>query len=225
MLPGIRPVNTFRCCIGTTFVKLNRKKVNMKITALLILYIVVCFSCNNNGGSNKAGTDTSIITKTITENAALNDIDQQKDIYGLAVNGNIIHLREWDSAINLDQILGTPLKKKTKQLDLNSDTFAGSFIKDLEYPGIKLKLFSPPQNGRTFWIQEIILTDKKHKTINGIRLGDALESVKQAYPSLKKFPGNSENMYWVANEGYEKSIEMEFEKDKLVTLRMYYMMN
>lgn len=151
-------------------------------------------------------------------------IHPDTSLYSIQLPNDTLSLQQWDSTINFAQ-LGKPIKQRTKQLDLNLDTFAGSFIKDLEYNGLKLKLFSPRQNGRSFWIQEIVLTNSSYKTINNIGLGDEFEKVRQAYPSLKKFPGENENMYYVADEGYEKSIEMEFEKNKLKKLRMYYMMN
>ena len=195
----------------------------MRITLLLL--IVSSFACNSHRESKETNTDSSTVSKTNADSSAIINNDLRKDIYGIAVNDNVIYLQQWDSTINLTDVLGTPLKKKTRELDLNSDTFAGSFIKDLEFPGLKLKLFSPRQNGKTFWIQEIILTDDRYKTINGIGIGDSLGKVKQIYPTVQKFPGNSDNMYYVSNEGYEKSIEMEFEKEKLVKLRMYYMMN
>jgi hypothetical protein len=197
----------------------------MKLRVILSLFMASFFACNNEGADGEADKDSNAVKKTSIDSAANNTIVQPKDIYGVVINDTIIFLRQWDSTINLEKLLGTPLKKNTKELDLNSDTFAGSFIKNLEFPGLKLKLFSPKQNGKTFWIQEIIPTDGRYRTINGIGIGDSLEKIKQAYPSLQKFPGNSDNMYYVANEGYEKSIEMEFEKDILVKLRMYFMMN
>ena len=147
-----------------------------------------------------------------------------KDLYSVQGDGGTISLRQWDSTVSLEQVTGKPLRRNTRQLDQHSDTYAGSFIKELEYDGLKIKLFSPPQNGRTFWIQEIILTGNRYRTGNGVGIGDSLEHVKTAYPSLQKFPGANENMYYVADDRYEKSIEMEFEKDRLIKLRMYYML-
>ena len=42
---------------------------------------------------------------------------------------------------------------------------------------------------------------------------------------IQKFPGVNENMFYVADAGYEKSIEMEFQNNKLKKLHMYYTMN
>lgn len=193
---------------------------------LLPFFVIALYSCNDDGENAQSGisnpADTNLAPSTNTPNQP-----ERPDtgIYSIQLVNTRLFLQQWDSTINLEKELGKPGKQKTKQLDSNSDTFAGSFIKDLEYDGLKLKLFSPPQNGKTFWIQEIILTNNKYKTTKGIGIGDVLDQIKQAYPYLKKFPGNSENMFYVADEGYEKSIEMEFEKNKLKQLRMYYMLN
>jgi len=193
---------------------------------LSALFVVVLYSCNDNGENAQTGNsnpaDTNLAASTDTP---IQPEQPDTGIYSIQLVNTRLFLQQWDSTINLEKELGKPGKQKTKQLDSNSDTFSGSFIKDLEYDGLKLKLFSPPQNGKTFWIQEIILTNNKYKTTKGIGIGDGLDKVKQAYPYLKKFPGNNENMFYVADEGYEKSIEMEFEKNKLKQLRMYYMLN
>lgn len=196
----------------------------MKIIQLLFL-AVSFYACNNDNKRMAEVSDSSPRAATTDDRPAANDDELPADIYGIRVNNTNLFLQQWDSTYTLEKDLGKPLINRTKQLDLNSDTYAGSFIRDLEYPGLKLKLFSPKQNGKTFWIQEIILTDKRYQTVNGVRIGDDLEKVKQAYPSIKKFPGVNENMYYVANAGYEKSIEMEFENNKLKKLRLYYMMN
>jgi hypothetical protein len=190
----------------------------------LFLIIICCFySCNNNSITNTEASseqkDTTISKTDVLPNP-------QDTTYAIQLSNTVtLYLQQWDSTINLQQYLGKPLKEKTRKLDQNSDTFAGSYIKDVEYEGIKLQLFSPPQNARSFWVQEIILTSNKYKTSKGIILGDEWQKVNEAYPTLQKFPGENENMYYVADPGYEKSIEMEFEKNRLRKLRMYYMLN
>ena len=201
--------------------------VFMKRFAFLAGFYALC-SCNS--GSDTTGTNTPVdslqpVDSTIKVDTAIKYSPSPDTSFGIRLPSGTISLQQWDTSIHLEEYLGKPLKTKTKQLDLNSDTFAGSFIRDMQFDGLSLKLFSPKQNGRSFWIQEIILTNDKYKTTRGIKPGDELDKVKQAYPSLEKFPGDNKNMYYVANEGYEKSIEMEFEKNKLKKLRMYYMLN
>jgi hypothetical protein len=195
---------------------------------LLLIFFAVYYSCNEKRGNISQATIDSIKSDIDSnDNKADTNIQpREPNLYAIQLNDtNNLSLQQWDSTINLQHLLGKPLKQKTRKLDQNSDTFSGSCIKDVEYDGLKLQLFSPPQNGKTFWIQEIILTNDKYKTTKGVTLGDEWQRVKDSYPTLKKFPGENENMYYVADEGYEKSIEMEFEKNKLQKLRMYYLMN
>jgi hypothetical protein len=189
---------------------------------LLAVFIVYCCSCNNNPVNKE---DAPSGKKDISNRQQ--DLPNSQDaVYAIRLNDTTnLHLQQWDSIINLQRYLGKPLKQKIRKLDQNSDTFSGSFIKDAEYDGLQLQLFSPPQNGKTFWIQEIILTNDKYRTVKNIAVGEEWQKVKDAYPSLQKFPGQNKNMYYVADEGYEKTIEFEFENNKLKKLRMYYMIN
>jgi hypothetical protein len=200
--------------------------INIAMKVLMLLFIfVILFSCNNHPENNQHVTNKPDTINHTATAITKNIIQPDTSIYGISLSGTSLHLQQWDSTISLMQQIGEPLKQKIIQLDQNSDTFAGSYIKELEYNGLKLQLFSPPQNGKTFWIQQIILLNDKYKTTRDITIGDDFEKVKQVYPTLQKFPGENENMYYVADEGYQKSIEMEFEKNKLKKLRMYYMMN
>ena len=189
----------------------------MRLKVSLLLFISLVFGCSS--------PETSVEPQDQVVDSSPKPIATQSviDIYGVNLNDDSIFLRQWDSTVNFSKILGNPLNNKIKKLDQNSDTHSGSFIKDLTYDGLKLKLFSPPQNGRTFWIMEIILTNKKFSSVSGTRIGDSIQKVKKDYPDLKLFPGNSPNTYYVADQGYEKSIEMEFSRDTLKSFRLYYM--
>ena len=189
----------------------------------LLFSTVYCCACNE---SSPGSGETTSAASTATPSGPIVSAPVDTSIYKIRLRDSLtLSLQQWDSTIDLQKHLGNPLKQKIRELDRNSDTFSGSFIKDVEYDGLKLQLFSPPQNGKTFWIQEIILTNSRYKTIKGITIGDQWQSVKQAYPSIQKFPGVNENMFYVADAGYEKSIEMEFQDNKLKKLRMYYMLN
>ena len=189
----------------------------------LFLSIVHCCSCNEDAPNS--GKTTSAANST-TPTELIVSAPRDTSIYNIHLNDTLtLSLQQWDSTIDMQRILGKPLKQKIRELDRNSDTFSGSFVKDQEYDGLKIQLFSPPQNGRTFWVQEIILTNNKYKTTKDVTIGDDWEKVKQSYPAIRKFPGVNDNMYYVADQGYEKSIEMEFENNKLKKLRMYYTMN
>lgn len=192
----------------------------MKVSWLIS--ILACLIACNLEKDNKEAVPAKPDIKDTIQNTTVTQSDS--GTFSIRLAATTLSLQQWDSTLKLEELLGKPLKQRTKQLDQNSDTHSGSYIKDIEYRGLKLKFFSPKQNGRTFWVQEIIITDPKYKTTKGISIGDDLEKVKMAYPALKKFPGENENMYLVADDRYEKSIEMEFSNNKLIKLRMYYMM-
>jgi hypothetical protein len=189
----------------------------MSLRMPLLVFLFLLFGCNS------PETPVEPKSRHIDSIPKSPSLQEAPDIYGVRINGDSIFLMQWDSTLQLSKLLGKPLTEKIRQLDQHSDTHSGSFIKELIYDGLKLKLFSPKQNGRTFWIQEIILTNNKFSSVSGTRMGDSLEKVKKDYPGLKLFPGNSPDMYYVADQGYEKSIEMEFVKKRLKSLRLYYM--
>jgi hypothetical protein len=217
MLKSILPEN------GSKIVLECQNNYGIMKKLLSVIIICWCYSCNNNS-INKQEVSTD--KKDTSVNHPDTSPNQQDTTYTIRLNDTVnLYLQQWDSTIDLHRYLGKPIKQRIRKLDQNSDTFAGSYIKDVEYDGLKLQLFSPPQNGKTFWVQEIIFTNNKYKTAKGITIGDEWQKVKDAYPTLQKFPGENENMYYVSDAGYEKSIEMEFENSKLKKLRMYYMMN
>ena len=153
-------------------------------------------------------------------------ISVDTSIYRIRLSDTVIlSLQQWDTTLDLERHLGRKLKQNSRKLDNNSDTFSGSLIKELEYDGLKLLLFSPAQNGKTFWIQEITLTSEKYKTTSGIGIGDEWEQVKQIYPSIKQIPGGNKGIYQVADERYEKTIEFRLENNKVKNLRMTYLIN
>jgi hypothetical protein len=198
----------------------------MKRALFVVSVLYLC--CNGKQENTPQATSDSINSETesVYNKADTTGTHLTTDLYAIQLRDTVkLSLQQWDSTIDLRSYLGKPQKQKIRKLDENSDTFAGSFMKDMEFDGLNLQLFSPPQNGKTFWVQEIILTNDKYKTTTNITIGDEWKKVKDSYPGLKKFPGENKNMYYVADEGYERSIEVEFENNRLKKLRMYYMMN
>jgi hypothetical protein len=187
----------------------------------LLLGILVgsFYYCNNETHVKKEEADTTAPTVTNTPPIA-KDGDS---IFSISSpNGNIA-LQQWDSSFNMEKEFGKPVRQSTIQLDEHSDTHAGSFVKKISYDGLKFQLFSPKQNGKHFWVQEIILNSPKYATSKGVKVGDSLSKVKQAYPDLQLFPGNTTDMFYINPGGNEKSIEFEIPKGKVKQIRLYYM--
>ncbi|MCR4400099.1 MAG: hypothetical protein NUV35_04360, partial [Syntrophomonadaceae bacterium] len=75
--------------------------------------------------------------------------------FSLRVGAGVLALRDWDSEVDLRALLGPPRREEVRTLGPGSDTYQGSFVKELSFPGLDLTLFSPPDNGRSFWIMEM----------------------------------------------------------------------
>jgi hypothetical protein len=92
-------------------------------------------------------------------------------------------LLAYEDELMLEEILGSPLLEETVVLE-NADTFTGSFRKTLVYEHTTLTLFSPRDNGERFYVYNLETTDETMATFRGVRIGDSLETVRQAYPEL-----------------------------------------
>ena len=62
------------------------------------------------------------------------------------------------------------------------------YIKTLKYKGLEIKLFSPPDNGRTFWVMDIKVASPQYHTSKGIKVGDSVETLMEEYPMLQIVP-------------------------------------
>lgn len=98
--------------------------------------------------------------------------------------GRVI-LLAYEDEMNLKEILGIPLTEETIILE-NADTFTGSHEKTLIYQDTQLVLFSPPQDGRRFYLINIETENERVTTDRGINLGDTLEDLQQAYPEATR---------------------------------------
>jgi hypothetical protein len=181
---------------------------------------------SNTSNINDTGTTVDESTETgIDSSIEQEDVGQLVD-YSITVNGNIIALRDWDYRIHLYEILGTPISEEIRELGLGSDTFTGCFVKTMKYEGLEIELFSPPDNGVTFWICSIKVTGDLYPTSRGIRVGDSLETLKNAYPSITKvLDGRTDDnncAYEIADR--ESYLFMQFEiKDGVIQyISIYY---
>lgn len=136
---------------------------------------------------NEAGEVEPIIEPDDSIISDISDGEEErlKDL-SIRVGNNIITLLDWDNEINLYELLGKPLSEDIQELGQVADTFAGSFIKTLNYDGLRVRLFSPKDNGKTFWVMEIVVSGGVYKTFRGIKVGDSLQEVKEKYPHVSK---------------------------------------
>ncbi|MCL6605039.1 MAG: hypothetical protein K6T94_19415 [Paenibacillus sp.] len=145
--------------------------------------------------------------------------------YALKVRDQLIHLQDWDNNIDLEGMLGKPLSQKTETLK-NADTMTGSFLKKLNYKGLYMELFSPKQNGKTFWIMTMKVTTDTFETPNGITVGCKVAALKKAYPGIGFDDGrmNPDNaVYRVSDEEGYHNLEFEVKAGLVTEISLFFL--
>jgi len=163
-------------------------------TVSVILIGVGCKEAAESAVQETTTSDTTEIETTAAETTVTSEVNSSTESeannqlidYSINVNDEVISIFDWDNEIDLYQLLGDPINEDVQKLGEGSDTFIGSFIKTLKYEGLEIKLFSPADNGKTYWIIDIKVSDDSYSTSRGIKIGDSLETLKDKYPSIQK---------------------------------------
>ena len=143
-----------------------------------ICFILITLACNSNTRYN-TDRDTLENPAGISEKPA----DAIPE-FGILTNKGYLSLRDWSDRNDPEQLLGKAESSEIDILGEGADTFMGSTVKTLRYPGLEIKMFSPKQNGKTFWIKNIKLSNKDYMTSKGIRVGDQVKKLDSIYPLL-----------------------------------------
>ncbi|WP_310831750.1 hypothetical protein [Paenibacillus pedocola] len=123
-----------------------------------------------------------------TETAPSAQPDPKSD-YAISLKGTRLSLHDSNDEVDLPALLGTPLTEKTYTLQ-NADTLTGSFMQELTFPGLEMQLFSPKQDGKSFWIMNMRITDAAYVTSKGLRVGMLFKDLKTVYPDIQPNNGN-----------------------------------
>lgn len=147
------------------------------------------------------------------------------DSYSLMIGQKAVSLKSWDTEADLSGVLGNPISETVEVLGTDSDTFAGSSVKTLEYDGLKIRLFSPKDNGKAYWIMSMDLTGSTLQTPKGITVGSSLEALKGAYGLLEAVPDgrtDAENRaYQVSMQAESEHMLFEVEKGYVKEIKLY----
>lgn len=146
-------------------------------TSVLFLFTVLTLSACNPENTNKPALSRSTIN-TITPAKGVSQ-------YSLTYKEKVLNLRDWDSNMNLGQILGRPLKQSIRVLGEGADTHRGSVIKTLSYNGLKIELFSPRPDVQRFWILSMETSSRIYSTGNGIKAESTVKEIETAYPTIQ----------------------------------------
>ena len=125
--------------------------------------------------------------------------------FSVKYNDGSIKLGDWDDKINIKEIFGEPLSEKTEQLGPNADTFNGSYAKEMKFDGLVLRLDSPKDNGKTFFVTMINITKDDFVTSRGIKVGDSYRKILEEYMYTPLWETNYDpknHDYLMKNEGY-----------------------
>jgi hypothetical protein len=134
-----------------------------------------------------------------------------------------ISLQDWDNEVDIG-FLGTPDSEEVRVLDQTSDTFSGSHVKKLKYDGLELELFSPKDNGKSFWVKEILITGSEFSSPRGINISAGLEELTKKYPEIKQVPDGRTDLensaYIYTDDGFSNML-FEVKDGKVDTIRIY----
>lgn len=150
-----------------------------------------------------------------------NEIDE----YSLVADNRPITLKSWYKEADLTALLGQLVSEHNEVLGSTADTYSGSHIKTLKYEGLVVKLFSPKDNGKEFWLMSIDSTSPKLQTPRGITVGSTLAQLKEAYKGLEILPdgrtdANNCAYEFSMREQYKYMI-FEVEKGTVKEIKLY----
>lgn len=103
--------------------------------------------------------------------------------FAIQAEDKSLALRESVSAADLAGALGQPITETVEHL--RGDGFTGSRLKKVKYDGLEMELFSPEDDGDTFWIMTMIVSTAKYPTPRGVRIGSSAKQMAKAYPGIQ----------------------------------------
>lgn len=151
--------------------------------------------------------------------------DEELSDFSMLIEGKGLALMDWDNKVNLEALLGKPLQEEVHQLGPGSDTFQGSYVKKIKYAGLELELFSPKDNGKSFWVRSMLISDSKFETARGIKTGDGLEKLQSTYPELEPVLDNRkdpQNMAYMLKEDIYNYIFFEVNNGSVAFIKIYH---
>ncbi|MGI2294959.1 hypothetical protein [Paenibacillus sp. GXUN7292] len=149
--------------------------------------------------------------------------------YAMSVDDTLIPLWVKEHEADLVKLLGDPINEAVKRLGEDGEDagpFAGTYVKDLTYDGLELKLASG--GGEEYRIIGMRISSSKYATSLGIKVGDTAEQVEAAYPFIEVAldgrtpPGN---YAYSISEGLPRGLLIEMKNNKVAELYFEYLMD
>jgi hypothetical protein len=170
-----------------------------------------------------SGDTTNAIEEGLADDGTEQTVSQAYDQEFCVYKGeNFIPIKAWENEIDVVKVAGEVIESNTIILGTTSDTFAGSYSKTVTYKGLNLEMFSPKDNGKTFWIETIEVTGYGFSTYRGIEIGKTLDDLFKFYPEIVNY--DDENyFYYNPNDEY-MHIEFKVKKGIVVSFQIKYVM-
>lgn len=198
---------------------------------LLVLLIIIALAISGCTKSQELSQDEDQAYEVTTpdddnkEENELPDVSETEyNDFSIRVGNKSLALMDWDNEVNLEELFGVPIEESEYQLGPESDTFSGSYLKEISYEGLELKLFSPKDNGQNFYIFSMSTTNRNYQTMRGIRIGDTLENLTQKYSEIKPvLDGKQDGVKrYVMEEGNYNYLVFEVENNVIINIRIYH---
>jgi hypothetical protein len=179
-----------------------------------------------NANSESDSTEKAVLTDPQVSTPELGYIKEDK-YYSIKYEQSLVQLRDDEKTVV--HILGEPDEaSQVKQLGDGADTFSGMYSKDLYYSGLTLKFLGMEKS--SLWLSEIILDKNEYETSEGIKVGDHLEKLKNAYSNIKyenlKTIENKPNLkiyeYFQGDLGFFAEFIVD-ESDVIEEIHMYFL--
>ena len=202
-----------------------------KMIILLLISVLATTGCGKSeelkpNEENISNSPVSIENKDGMEesNLPIQELDDLSE-FSFLIEDRKVTLMDWEDEVNLGDLFGKPKQEKIEQLGSGSDTFAGAYIKELKFSGVDLKLFSPKDNGKKFYILSMEVSDPKYQTIRGVKVGDALEALNKNYPEITPIPDGREdknNRGYRLEQGAYNYITFEIKEGFIIKISIYH---
>ncbi|KAA8787548.1 hypothetical protein ABIE27_003697 [Paenibacillus sp. 4624] len=176
--------------------------------------------------SESDSTEEAVSTDPPVSTLELGNIKEDK-YYSIKYKQSLVQLRDDEKTVV--HILGEPDEaSQVKQLGDGADTFSGMYSKDLYYSGLTLKFLGMEKS--SLWLSEIILDKNEYETSEGIKVGDHLDKLKNAYSNIKyenlKTIENKPNLkiyeYFQGDLGFFAEFIVD-ESDVIEEIHMYFL--
>lgn len=145
--------------------------------------------------------------------------------FAIQAEDKSLTLRESIGAADLAGILGQPITETVEHL--RGDGFTGSRLKKVRYEGLEMELFSPEDDGDTFWIMTMVVSTAKYPTSRGVRIGSSVRQMDKANPGIRLANDGRSlpmNGAYEAEDGRESNrIVFEVENGIVTQIRIFHL--